>query len=97
MSRNRKARGRPGAYERPPGIQPGSAVRVTFPDGRQLDTRTCSEVFGAPPIVGVYGVDQCVLMAWVAPLPDDAPPLQFIERFGTQGRSTHVVPRWRNP
>ena len=74
----------------------GSAVRVTLPDGRTLDTTTRSEVFNTPPIVEVHGLRTCVALSLVAPMPADAKPLEYETRDGPFGPWPSVTPRW-NP
>lgn len=73
----------------------GSPVRVTIPDGRTVDTLTCSEVFYAPPLVAVYGVRDCVPLEWVGPLPPGTAPLDYEEHQGGPfGTWRAVRPRW---
>ncbi len=72
----------------------GSPVRVALPDGRTLDTTTCSEVFSMPQLVAVNGLRECAPLAWVAPLPPEAPALEYEHRTGNFGPYTVVKPRW---
>lgn len=46
----------------------GTAVRVTLPDGRILDTTTMSDVFNVPALVAVNGLKTCVALSLVARL-----------------------------
>lgn len=68
MTTKRKQDRTPGYDRKFPGLPIGTRVRVTFPDGRTLDTRTRSEAFYSPPVVEVAEHSECVPMAWVKPL-----------------------------
>lgn len=67
-----------------------------MPKGRTLDTVTFSDVFHSPPIVAVHGLQECVSITLLEPMPQDAKPLEYENKVGPFGPYRIVSPRW-NP